>query len=119
MILTKNQQNYLVNKVNEKVNLPLLGERGEKRVFSHAIKKILEKLEEELPEKYIQLMNDVSDGFIPSEEQDVKKAMKAIITFLNKSVNIPFMSERKEQRLFSIVIETLFEAMKKGNKLAA
>ena len=78
-------------------------------------KKILEKLEEELPEKYIQLMNDVSDGFIPSEEQDVKKAMKAIITFLNKSVNIPFMSERKEQRLFSIVIETLFEAMKKGN----
>lgn len=119
MILTKTQQNYLIDKVNERVNLPLLGERGEKRVFTHAIKKVLERLEEELPKEFIQLIDDVSDGFLPSEEAEMQKSMNSVIDFLNKKVNVPFMSEKKERQLFTIVVETLFDAMKKGNKLAA
>ena len=119
MILTKDQQDYLVMEVNKKVNLPLLGERVEKRVFEHAIEKILELLEEKLPEEYIQFMNDVGRGFIPNEEPDVQKAIELIVDFLNNKVNLPLINEKREHKLFRIVVETLFEAMKKGKKLAA
>ncbi|MBL4709235.1 MAG: hypothetical protein JKY48_12440 [Flavobacteriales bacterium] len=73
-------------------------------------------MEEKLPEEYLQLMNDVSDGFLPIDE--TKKTMKGITNFLNEKVNIPLMSEKKEQKLFTLVVEILFDAMKKGNKLA-
>ena len=119
MILTDVQINYLADKVNERVNLPLLGEKGERMVITRAIEKILEQLEENLPEELLALINDVNNGFLPGDAADAKRARKACIRYLNNKVNIPLVSERKEQRLFTIVVESLFEAMKKGRRLAA
>ncbi len=119
MILTEAQQNYLVDKVNEKVNLPFLGERGERMVFAKAINKILKKLERELPQEVLNYINDVSDGFIPGGEGDLQDAIAASVNFLNKEINLPLIGEKKEEQLLTAVIESLFEAMMKGNKLAA
>ena len=119
MILTDIQKNYLVDKINQKVNLPILGERAEKKLFAKAIDKILEKLEKELPEEILNYINEVSDGFIPGGEGDLQDAIDASVRFLNKEVNIPLINEEKEEQLFTAVIESLFDAMKKGNKLAA
>lgn len=119
MILTDLQINYLVKKINDKVNLPLLGEQGEHRVITKAIEKILNHLEDNLPEELLALINDASNGFLPGDAADAKRAKKACIRHLNNKVNIPLVSERKEQKLFTIVVENLFEAMKKGRRLAA
>lgn len=119
MILTEQQKEYLVNKVNKKVNLPIVGERAEKMIFTKAIEKIMEKLEEELPHEILNYINDVSDGFIPGGEGNLQDAIDASVRMLNKEINIPLISEEKEQKLFTAIVESLFEAMKKGNKLAA
>lgn len=117
MILTEAQKNYLIDKVNEKVNLPILGERGERKVFAVAIDKVLEKLRKELPEEIQTYLNDVSDGFVPGGEGDMEDAVKSTVEVLNKEINIPLMNEKKEAKLFTIVVETLFDAMQKGKKL--
>ena len=119
MILTQMQQDYLIDKVNEKINLPILGERGERMIFAKAIEKILEKLEKELPEEVLNYIHDVSVGFIPGGDGDLQDAIEASVDFLNKEINLPLISERKEKKLFTAVIESLFEAMLRGNKLAA
>lgn len=119
MILTKMQQDYLVDKVNKKVNLPILGEKAERVVFAKAIEKILKKLEEELPMEVLEYINDVSVGFIPGGKGDLKDAIDASVDFLNKEINLPLISEKKEEKLFRAVIESLFEAMMRGKQLAA
>ncbi len=117
MILTEAQKNYLVDKVNKKVNLPILGERGERKVFTVAIDKVLEKLRKELPEEIQTYLNEVSDGFVPGGEGDMQDAIESTVDVLNKEINIPLMNEEKEGKLFTIVVETLFDAMQKGKKL--
>jgi len=117
MILTVKQKEILLNKVNKKINLPILGEKIEGKIFEKGIDKILEVLEKELPDDVLSYLNDVSDGFLPANEKDQKEAMESLVELLDQEINIPLMGKRKEKAFFTIIVETIFEAMKKGNNL--
>lgn len=117
MTLSPEQKDHLLKKINKKVNIPLLGEEAEKKFFSRIIDRIIEKLEEKLPEDLLNYLNDISEGFVLGDKKEMKEAINSTVLLLNKEINLPLLNEKKEEQLFQIVVEALFEAMQKGKKL--
>jgi len=117
MTLTPEQKVHLLQKINEKVNIPLLGEEAEKKFFLRIIDRIIEKLEEKLSDDLLNYLNDISMGFILGDKKEMKEAINSTVMFLNKEINLPLLNEKKGEELFRIVVEVLFVAMKKGEKL--
>lgn len=119
MILTDEQINYIVDKLNDKINLPILGERTEAKIIKGAVSQVLAEVGDRIPKEYLKLIDNVADGILPSKAEEVEKSKLEIATFLNKKVNIPIIGERKEQTLFEMFVEILFDAMEEGKSLAA
>lgn len=119
MILNEHQIDTIAEKLNEKINLPLLGEKAEKAILLMGIRKVLEVMEENMPPEFSQFLTNAAEGFEPSSEASLKEAKANIVTFVNKKVNLPIIGERAEKQLFQAVVDLLFDAMKKDNSLAA
>ena len=117
-MLTEAQIDLLVKKVNDKINLPILGEKGEAFLFKFAIKKILVVLEKEIPEDFQKFIDNTVDGLVEGGENNIEEVKSYLITFLNDKVNIPIIGENAEKKLITEVVNILFDAFKKGNKLA-
>jgi len=116
-MLSEEQIDWLADRINEKIDLPLLGEKSEKAIIRTAISKVLDLLEDELPEEFVNFIDDVSDGFEPQNEAQLALLKDNTARFLNNNINIPLLSERSEKRLFDSLIDFLFDAMQKGSKL--
>ncbi len=116
-MLSDEQIGWLADKINENIDIPLLGEKAERAIIRTAIIKVLDILEEELPEEFVEFLDDVSDGFEPQNEAQIAVLKDNTARFLNNNINIPLLSERAEKKLFDALIDHLFDAMQKGNKL--
>jgi len=114
-MLSDAQINALAQKVNDAINLPILGEKAEFKVFAKIIRVIDRKLYELLPNEYYELVNDASNGI---SEDDALRLEDRLTKLLNENINIPFISEAKEEMLIRLVISQLVRAMVKGFKLA-
>lgn len=119
MILNEHQIDTIAIKLNEEINLPLLGEKAEKAILLMGIRKVLEVMEENMPPEFSQFLTNAAEGFEPGSEAALKEAKENIVTFVNKKINIPIIGERAERKLFQSVVEVLFDAMKKDNSLSA
>jgi ribosomal protein S13 len=114
-MLSDEQVNAIAEMVNNAVNLPLLGEKTEFVVFAKIVRMLDSKLYELLPNEYYELINDASNGIT---EEEAAKMEERLTKLLNEKVNIPFISERKEEILIGIVIGQIIRAMVKGFKLS-
>ena len=114
-MLTDAQVNALAQKVNEAINLPILGEKAEFKVFAKIIKLIDRKLYELLPNEYYSLINDATNGI--SEDEAIRLEDR-LTKVLNDHINIPFISEAKEEMLIRLVVGQLVRAMVVGFKMA-
>ena len=113
-MLTDEQLNALAQKINAAINIPILGEKAELVVFAKLIKLIDVKLYELLPNEYYELINSVNDGI---SEEEAAMMTQRLSKLLNEKINIPFISEQKEEKLISLVIGYIVGAMVKGVKL--
>jgi hypothetical protein len=113
-MLTDEQLNALAQKINSAINIPILGEKAELVVFAKIIKLIDAKLYELLPNEYYELINSMNDGI---SEDDATMMTHRLTRLLNERINIPFISEQKEEKLISLVIGYIVGAMVKGTKL--
>ena len=113
-MLTDEQLNALAQKINAAINIPILGEKAELVVFAKIIKLIDVKLYELLPNEYYELINSVNDGI---SEEEAAMMTQRLSKLLNEKINIPFISEQKEEKLISLVIGYIVGAMVKGVKL--
>lgn len=116
-MLTKKQIEHIAEKINPKINLPILGEGIEREILEKVIEKVDEVLDKELPPKLKQVINDASDGIVPGGDQDFQSSIDETTRFLNNEINIPIIGEDTEKKIFHLVVSELFEAMRKGKKL--
>jgi hypothetical protein len=115
-MLTDAEVNALAQKVNAAINLPILNEEKEFVIFAKIIKWIDRKLYEILPNEYYELINDATDGISKEEAVALEERLTPII---NDAVNIPIISEKQEEKLISLVLGIIINAMVKGFKLEA
>ena len=116
-MLSEEQIQFIVDRVNEKVNVPILGEKAEGKLIRKAVDKVLKCLEENLPEEYFDFLDDLSDGIEPG--MDMEEIKRNTVEFLNKEINLPIVGEKFEAKLFTEVVDLIFNALKKGEKLTA
>lgn len=116
-MLSNVQINFVAGKINEKVDLPILGEQAEFAIIKKAINKVLDVLEDEIPNEFVDFIEDTAQGFDPEQGTNVELVKENIITFVNEKVNLPLIGEKTEAKIFSTLVDILFEAMTKGKKL--
>ena len=117
-MLTTEQKKYLAEKINDKINLPILGEKAEFKIIMKALDKIDSVLETEVPDDFKEYLNDVSKGLDPGKAAEIEMIKDNTVKFLNKKVDLPLVGERAEKKIFDLVIDLLLEAKKKGSKLS-
>ena len=113
-MLTDAQINALAQKVNTAINLPILSEEKEFIIFVKIIKWIDRKLYDILPNEYYELVNNATDGISKEEAAMLEDRLTPII---NEAINIPIINERQEEKLISLVLGIIINAMAKGFKL--
>jgi len=118
-MLTTDQINWIARKINEKVNLPILGEQAELMIITEALKKIDQILEKELPPGFKDFLNNTTAGIVPGSPTDIQVIKDNLIVYINEKIDIPIIGERAERKLIAEVIELIVTALLKGNKLDA
>ena len=113
-MLTIEEVNALAQKVNETINLPFLNEEKEFVVFTKVIKWIDRQLYQLLPNEYYELVKDVRDGISKEEAIKIEERLTPLI---NNAINIPILTERQEEKLISLVLGLIINAMIKGFNL--
>lgn len=113
-MLTAEEVNALAMKVNKAINLPFISEEKEFVVFVKIIKWIDKKLYQLLPNEYYELINDATDGISKEEAIIIEERVTPMI---NNVVNLPVLTEKQEEKLISIILGLIINAMVKGFKL--
>ena len=116
-MLSEAQINYIADKLNKKIDIPIVGEKFEKKLIIKGLDKVNKELEDHLPPEWAQLLDDVSDGIEPGSPADLAGIKKNLVDFLNKKINIPIIGEKAEGKLLSAAIDIIFDALQKGHKL--
>ena len=118
-MLSNEQVTFIANKINEKVNLPVLGEKAEFFIIKKAVQKLLKLLENEIPEEYLDFLDDTAKGFDPEQGANIQLIKDNIVEFVNKKVDIPLLGEDTEKEVFSVAIDVIIDAMTKKKKLGS
>ena len=116
-MLSNEQVTFIAQKINKKVNLPVLGEKAEFFIIKKAVTKILDVLEGEIPEEYLDFVEDTAKGFDPEKGANIQLIKDNIVEFVNKKVDIPLLNENTEKEVFAVAIDVLIDAMTKEKKL--
>ena len=113
-MLSDSEVNALAKKVNQAINLPFLKEEKEFIVFVKVIKWIDQQLYELLPNEYYELVKDANDGISKEEAINIEERLTPLI---NNVVNIPVLTEKHEEKLISLILCLIINAMISGFKL--
>lgn len=114
-MLTDAQIDSIADKINAKINIPLIGERLEGIFIRFGIRKLDEKLQEVLPPELYKMLEDAADGL---SEEEVEAIKEKVVNYLNSKVNIPILNEEQEGKLIGAVIDEILEALKAGKALS-
>ncbi len=111
MGLSRREISEIADVLNEKINIPIVGEKFEKYFLTGAIVHVDEILEGELGLDFNDLVSDPSSGLSQEEKQEL---LSKITEFINEKVNIPVISEMQEQFLIELVLNAIVDfAVKK------
>ncbi|MCT4624827.1 MAG: hypothetical protein N4A46_14495 [Schleiferiaceae bacterium] len=113
-MLTDEQILGIVDKVNKKINIPVIGEDLERTVFYKMVKLIDMKLYEVLPNEYYELINNLESGI---SDEEAKLMVKRLSKVLNRHINIPIIGEKMEGKLIRRVLKIIVGAMRENVKL--
>ena len=116
-MLSEAQINYIADKLNKKINIPIVGEKFEKKLIVKGLEKIDVELDEHLPPEWAELLDDISDGIEPGSPADLASIKQNLVEFLNKKINLPIIGEKSEAKLFEATIDIIFDALQKGKTL--
>jgi hypothetical protein len=110
-MLTDKQIKIIVDKINEKIDIPKIGEKFEGILIKFIVKQIDKLLEDKLPQELYETITNISDGIDDSELEIIKTNLT---NFVNKHINLPLLDEEQEEKVIILVVDILVNAMRKG-----
>src|SRR5690554_4376401 len=112
--LTHDEIKNLAEKLNGKINIPIIGETGEEKIFIKIILKIDNFLYDNMPNEFYDLIRHSENGI---DEEEAKMLVGRLTKLANKKINLPFISEKTEEKIFRFVIGLIVKAAKKNTDL--
>jgi len=102
----------IADEINKRVDLPIIGEVGEREIIVWFVRRIVAELDDLLPDWLKNVIADAARGFDMNDDDFDRLAVE-----VNRFVNIPFMSEEREQFWIDAVLAVVRVAIAKGGKL--
>lgn len=106
-MLNDKQIEALADKLNSKVNLPIMGEETEKQVLLTALRQLNGALAGKVGEDLRGIIQPLIDGTASAEEQVTLKARA--VDHINKNVNIPVIGEDTEAKVLGPVVDGIVD----------
>jgi len=106
-MLNEKQIDALADKLNAKINIPLLGEGTEKQILVAALNQLNQMLAGKLGEELRAIIQPLIDGSATGEEAARLKAQA--VELLNKKVNIPIVGEDTEAQMLGPVVDGIVD----------
>lgn len=95
-MLSEEQISSVAARLNERINIPMIGEEQEQSILEQAVNMMNEQLgpvAESLPEEAKEILGRIQDGI---SEEDAATLKESLVPALNERVDIPMLSEDKE-----------------------
>lgn len=101
----------IASKLNEEIDIPFIKEGTEKTILVKIVKKIDRFLYQNIPNELYGLVKVTNDGISDDEATQLKLVLA---NRLNKKIDIPYLPEFLEQKVFEFAISIIVSAMRKN-----
>lgn len=116
-MLNDTQITKIASLLNKLIDIPLLSEEFEQILLQESIRLIDEALTKVLPPQFSDFLNQAARGLNSSNQEEFDKFIERLVTSINKHVDLPFLDEKKEQKLIRSILKLIVKAMTKGEDL--
>jgi hypothetical protein len=112
--LTEDEVKALAERINGKVNIPVIGESGEEKILIKIILKIDNFMYDNLPNEFYDLIRAADKGI---GEEEAKMISARLTKLANEKINLPFLSETAEEKILGYGIEMIMNSATKNQDL--
>jgi hypothetical protein len=112
--LTPEELQALAERLNRKIDIPIIKETGEEKILIKIILKIDNFLYENLPNEFYDLVRSAEKGI---DEEEAKMMVTRLTKLANKKINLPFLSEKAEEKIIRFVIDLIVKSSIKKHNL--
>lgn len=112
-MLSAQQTESIVNKINATVDVPFIGEDTEKTMINAVVTQMINSVAGAVPAEYKGFINDSSKGIDDKTAGDLKTKLTAMLT---KQVQLPIGGDQVK-KVVDTVVGTIIDGMKKGGKV--
>jgi hypothetical protein len=111
MKMNKKEIEELADRLNKKINVPIINETGEAKILIKIIIKIDNFLYDNLPNEFYELVRSVEGGI---DDDEAKRLIARLSKLANDHINIPYIPEPAEYIAIKYVISVIINASRKG-----
>ena len=105
----------LAQRLNGKVDVPIINETKEEKILIEIGMKVDTFLYDNLPNEFYDLVRSVEDGI---DEDEAKRLIKRLAKLANEKIYIPYLPEKMEYIAIRFIIATIINAARKNWDLA-
>lgn len=112
--LTEEEIKNLAQRLNMKIDIPLLSENTEEKILIKIVTKIDQFLSENLPNEFYDLIRSLDNGI---DEKEAKRLVKRLSSLANKKIDIPYIPEAVEHVAIKFIVGLIINAARKRSSL--
>jgi len=101
----------LAERLNKKINVPIINETGEEKILIKVILKIDNFLYDHLPNEFYDLVRSSDKGI---DEKEAKRLIRRLTKCANDKIDIPYIPEPLEHFALRFVIGIIIKASRKA-----
>lgn len=101
----------IAQRLNGKINVPLINETGEEKILIKIVKRVDRFLYDNLPNEFYDLIQSSNKGI---DDDEARRLSTSLTNLANKHVNIPYLPEQAEFYLIRFVIAIFINAARRN-----
>lgn len=108
--MTEEEIRDLAQRLNRKINVPIINETGEEKILIKIILKIDTFLYDHLPNEFYDLIRSTKVGI---EDKEAKRLIRRLTRLANEKIDIPYLPEVAEHFAIKFVIGIVVRSARK------
>ncbi len=109
--LSTDEIKNLAQRLNKKINVPIINETKEEKILIKIILTIDNFLYDNLPNEFYDLIRDSENGI---DNREAKRLVRRLTKLANDKIDIPYIPEPMERIAFKFVIGMIVKAARKN-----
>ncbi len=108
--MTEDEIKDLAQRLNKKIDVPLIKETGEEKILIKIILKIDNFLYDNLPNEFYELVRDVDRGI---DKKEARRLVRRLTKLANDKIDIPYLPEVAEYVAIKFIIGIIIKSARK------